>query len=76
MERIIMAVLTAALGLLVGCLAIIVYLNKRFVSVRELLTDKILINDLLKKEISVLKTKKNSTRNYRRRKSPAKQQKN
>jgi|TARA_B100000902_G_C26874980_1_gene699655 hypothetical protein len=76
MERIIMAVLTAALGLLVGCLATIVYLNKRFVSVRELLTDKILINDLLKKEISVLKTKKNSTRNYRRRKSPAKQQKN
>jgi len=70
-----MVALTGILGLLVGCLSTIIYLNRKFVSVKELLNDKILINDLLKKEISVLKTKKNSTRNYRRRKSPAKQQK-
>ena len=67
-------ILSGITGFVLGCVGTILYLNKRFKSVKELLEDKILVNDLLKKEIQSLTSCKNSKksapknkrRNYRR----------
>ena len=57
-----------------------IYLNRRFKSVKDMIEDKILVNDLLKKEIESLtsckNSKKSAPKNNRRsfRKKPKQQQ--
>jgi hypothetical protein len=80
MERIIM-ILSGITGFVLGCALVALYLNKRFSTVKTLLEDKILINDLLKKEITGLtcckekSSKKSAIKNKRRtyRRKPKKQ---
>ena len=67
-------ILSVTLGYVLGCTTMILYLNKKFRNVKELMSDKILVNDLLKKEIeNICKCKnsdkpanKNKRRNFRR----------
>jgi|TARA_Y100000296_G_scaffold41374_1_gene47676 hypothetical protein len=79
MERIMIA-LSIILSYILGCTTMIIYLNKKFNTTKDLLNDKILVNDLLKKEIQNLAcckdSKKSTLKNKRRnfRKKPKKQQ--
>ena len=45
-------ILSGITGFVLGCAITVIYLNKRFVTIKALLEDKLLINDLLKKEIT------------------------
>ena len=69
MERIMIA-LSIILSYILGCTTMIIYLNKKFNSTKALLNDKILVNDLLKKEIQNLTcckdSKKSTYKNKRR----------
>ena len=47
-------ILSGITGFVLGCGITILYLNKRFNSIKTLLEDKLLVNDLLKKEIRSL----------------------
>jgi len=80
MERIEMIILSVILSYVLGCTTMMIYLNRRFKSVKDMIEDKILINDLLKKEMQNLTcgenskkpANKNKRRNFRRK--PKKQQ--
>jgi hypothetical protein len=62
-----MTVLSFILGALVGFMASVIYFSKRYISIHNLLEDKLLVNDLLKKQIKDLQAKK--SKKYYRRKS-------
>jgi len=74
-------ILSGITGFVLGCAGTILYLNKRFNSIKTLLEDKLLVNDLLKKELTTLKyskedsskktANKNKSRTYK--KKPKKQ---
>ena len=49
-----MITLSVILAFGLGILGTVLYLNKRFVTVKQLLEDKILVNELLKNEIKSL----------------------
>jgi hypothetical protein len=74
-------ILSGITGFVLGCAITVIYLNKRFNSIKALLTDKLLVNDLLKKEITTLtcckddSSKKAANKNKRRtyRRKPKKQ---
>ena len=67
-----MITLSVILAFGLGVVATVLYLNKKFVTVKELLEDKILVNELLKNEIKSLgknsrtSAPKNNRRTYRR----------
>tara|TARA_R110001592_G_scaffold1578_3_gene9290 strand:+ start:3077 stop:3313 length:237 start_codon:yes stop_codon:yes gene_type:complete len=74
-------ILSGITGLVLGCAITILYLNKRFNSIKTLLEDKLLVNDLLKRELTALTcckeeaSKKSANKNKRRtyKKKPKKQ---
>lgn len=68
-----MITLSVILAFMLGVISTVLYLNKRFVNVKTLLEDKILVNSLLQSEIKSLTNKslkksapKNKRRTYRR----------
>ena len=75
-----MITLSVILSYILGCATMMIYLNRRFKSVKDMIEDKILVNDLLKKEIENLTcckdSKKSAPKNKRRtfRRKPKKQQ--
>ena len=72
-----MITLSVILAFMLGVISTVLYLNKRFVNVKALLEDKILVNELLKNEIKSLgkNSKKSASKNNRRtyRRKPKKQ---
>ena len=67
-----MITLSVILAFVLGVVGTVLYLNKRFVTIKTLLEDKILVNSLLQSEIKSLvknsrkSAPKNNRRTYRR----------
>jgi len=65
-----MGILSFIIGLLVGVMSSVIYFWKKFSTISNLLSDKLFINDLLKKQVKDLQSKSNNNGNkYRRRKN-------
>jgi len=72
-----MGLLSFTTGLLIGVMGSVIYFWKKFSTVSNLLSDKLFINDLLKKQVKDLQSKSKTTaKKYYKRKNYIKKTEN